>query len=137
MAEGFLRAWGGDRFEVFSAGTEASEVRPLAIEAMRELGVDISGQTSKTLHRYLGEPFDWVITVCDQAREACPVFPGAENTAHWGFDDPSAATGSEEERRAVFHRVAREVGTRVRQFMAIADRPELVAGRDQTRLPTT
>src|SRR3954454_7602154 len=101
MAEGFLRAWGADRFDVFGAGTEATEVRPLAIEVMEELGIDISGQTSKTLHRYLGEPFDWVITVCDQAREACPVFPGAENTAHWGFDDPSAATGSEEERRAV------------------------------------
>src|SRR3954452_1631762 len=78
MAEGLLRHLGGDRFEAYSAGTEATQVRPLAIEAMRELGVDIAGQESKTLDRYLGEPFDAVITVCDQVAEACPVFPGAK-----------------------------------------------------------
>src|SRR5213078_1638561 len=77
MAEGLLRALGGDRFEAYSAGTEATRVRPLALKAMAELGIDISGQQSKTLDRYLNEPFDMVITVCDQAAEACPIFPGA------------------------------------------------------------
>lgn len=120
MAEGLLRHQAGDRFEVFSAGTEATSVRPEAIKAMAEIGIDISGQQSKTLVRYLGEPFAWVVTVCDQAREACPVFPGATDTAHWGFDDPSGATGSEEERMAVFRRVRDEIAARVRSF-ALAD----------------
>ena len=101
MAEGFLRAYGGDRFEVASAGTEATFVRPDAIKVMAELGIDISDHTSKTLDRYRGEPWDWVITVCDRARESCPVFYGADQTAHWGFDDPSEATGSEAERLEV------------------------------------
>jgi arsenate reductase (thioredoxin) len=105
MAEGLLRALAGDRFEAMSAGTEATHVRPLAIRAMRELGVDISGQESKTLDRYLREPFDYVITVCDDANEACPFFPGAANRLHWSFEDPSRAKGSEEERLAVFRSV--------------------------------
>ena len=111
MAEGLLRALAGDRFEAMSAGTEATHVRPLAIRAMRELGVDISGQESKTLDRYLREPFDYVITVCDDANEACPFFPGAANRLHWSFEDPSRAKGSEEERLAVF----RSVRDRIRQ----------------------
>jgi arsenate reductase len=85
MAEALLRSLGGDRFEAFSAGTEATRVRPLAIRAMAELGIDISGQESKTLDRYLNEPFDAVITVCDQANEACPVFFGARERLHWSF----------------------------------------------------
>ena len=85
MAEGLLRHLAGDRFEVMSAGTEATSVRPEAIRAMSELGVDISGQASKTLERYLGEPFDYVVTVCDDANEAFPVFPGAERRLHWCF----------------------------------------------------
>ena len=111
MAEGLLRALAGDRFEAMSAGTEATHVRPLAIRAMWELGVDISGQESKTLDRYLREPFDYVITVCDDANEACPFFPGAANRLHWSFEDPSRAKGSEEERLAVF----RSVRDRIRQ----------------------
>jgi arsenate reductase len=111
MAEGLLHALAGDRFEAMSAGTEATHVRPLAIRAMRELGVDISGQESKTLDRYLREPFDYVITVCDDANEACPFFPGAANRLHWSFEDPSRAKGSEEERLAVF----RSVRDRIRQ----------------------
>ena len=111
MAEGLLRTLAGDRFEAMSAGTEATHVRPLAIRAMRELGVDISGQESKTLDRYLREPFDYVITVCDDANEACPFFPGAANRLHWSFEDPSRAKGSEEERLAVF----RSVRDRIRQ----------------------
>ena len=99
MAEGLLRHLAGDRFEVASAGTQATSLRPEAIKVMAELGVDISGQDSKTLERYLGEPFDYVITVCDDANEACPVFPGTKRRLHWSFRDPSQAEGSEEERR--------------------------------------
>jgi arsenate reductase len=113
MAEGLLRHLGGDRFEVMSAGTEATAVRPLAIRAMREVGLDISGQESKTLERYLNEPFDHVVTVCDDANEACPVFPGAANRLHWSFEDPSRAEGSEEERLAVFRRVRDEIRARI------------------------
>jgi arsenate reductase len=91
MAEGLLRHLPGDRFEVVSAGTEATSVRTEAIEAMAELGADISGQGSNALERYLGEPFDYVVTVCDDANEACPTFPGAKNRLHWSFRDPSRA----------------------------------------------
>jgi arsenate reductase len=117
MAEGFLRAWAGDRFEAASAGTEATRVHPLAVEAMRDVGIDISGHESKTLDRYLGDPFDLVITVCDQAREACPVFPGARRTDHWSIDDPSAATRSERARRAAFVRARDDVAARVRALI--------------------
>jgi arsenate reductase (thioredoxin) len=105
MAEGLLKHLAGDRFEAMSAGTEATHVRPLAIRAMEEIGIDISGQESKTLDRYLQEPFDHVITVCDDANEACPFFPGAQSRLHWSFEDPSKAEGSDEERLAVFCRV--------------------------------
>jgi arsenate reductase len=115
MAEGLLRHLAGDRFEVASAGTEATSVRPEAIEAMAELGVDISGQSSKTLERYLGEPFDHVVTVCDDANEACPVFPGARSRLHWSFRDPSRAEGSEEERLQVFKMVRDEIQGRIRE----------------------
>ena len=113
MAEGLLRHLAGDRFEAFSAGTDATRVRPLAIRAMAELGVDIAGQESKTLERYLGEPFDEVITVCDAANEACPVFPGARSRRHWSFDDPSRATDTEEEQLAVYRRVRDEIRARI------------------------
>ncbi len=113
MAEGLLRHLAGDRFEVMSAGTEATHVRPLAIRAMDEIGVDISSQESKTLERYLREPFDYVITVCDDANEACPFFPGAANRLHWSFEDPSRAEGSEVERLAVFRSVRDRIRDRV------------------------
>ncbi len=113
MAEGLLRHLAGDRFEAMSAGTEATRVRPLAVRVMDEIGVDISGQESKTLERYLGEPFDYVITVCDDANEACPVFPGAKHRLHWSFEDPSRAEGSEEERLAVFRAVRDRIADRV------------------------
>jgi arsenate reductase (thioredoxin) len=115
MAEGLLRHLAGDRFEVVSAGTEATSVRPEAIEAMAELGVDISGQSSKTLERYLEEPFDHVVTVCDDANEACPVFPGATSRLHWSFRDPSREEGSEEERLEVFRTVRDEIQVRIRE----------------------
>jgi arsenate reductase (thioredoxin) len=123
MAEGLLRHLAGDRFEVMSAGTEATSVRPEAIEAMFEFGADISRQTSKTLERYLGEPFDYVVTVCDDANEACPVFPGAENRLHWSFQDPSRAKGSEEERLGVFRKVRDEIQARISEELLAGNRP--------------
>ena len=120
MAEGLLRSLAGDRFEAFSAGTEATHVRPLAIRAMRELDVDISAQESKTLDRYLGEPFDAVITVCDQAAEACPIFPGAKRRLHWSFPDPSKAQGTEEERLAVYRTVRDDIRQHIEQELRTA-----------------
>ncbi len=115
MAEGLLRHLAGDRFEAHSAGTKATLVRPLAKRAMDEIGIDISGQESKTLERYLGEPFDYVITVCDDANEACPFFPGAKHRLHWSIEDPSRAEGSGEERLAIFQRVRDEIRERIEQ----------------------
>ncbi len=105
MAEGLLRHLAGDRFEAYSAGTDATHVRPQALRVMGELGIDISGQESKTLDRYLGEPFDYVITVCDDAKKACPFFPGAAQRLHWSLPDPAAAEGTEDERLEVFRSV--------------------------------
>jgi arsenate reductase len=113
MAEGFLRHVGGDRFEAFSAGTEATAVRPEAIEVMAEEDIDISGQQSKALDQFLGQPFDYVITVCDQANEACPVFPGARHRLHWTFPDPSAARGDAAARLAVFREVRDAIEARI------------------------
>ena len=105
MAEGALRSLAGDRYEVFSAGIEAGTVRPEAVAVMREIGIDISGQRSKKVDELAGRPFDLVITTCDEAREACPMFPGAKRTLHWSFPDPAAAVGSESDRLAAFRRV--------------------------------
>jgi arsenate reductase (thioredoxin) len=125
MAEGMVRAWGGNRFEAFSAGTEATRVRPEAIAVMREIGIDISGHASKTILPFIGESFAWVITVCDAAREACPTIPGAEQKAHWSIDDPSEVEGGEEERLAAF-RIARDIlRDRVHIFLLAAGREDL------------
>src|SRR5215203_1078071 len=113
MAEGLLRALGGPDCDVFSAGTVATAVRPEAVAVMAELGIDIATQESKTLDRYLGGAFDEVITVCDDANEACPVFPGARHRRHWSIDDPSAVVGSEEERLAEFRRARDELSNRI------------------------
>jgi arsenate reductase len=113
MAEGLLKYLAGDRFEAMSAGTEATHVRPLAIRAMEDVGIDISGQESKTLDQYLQERLDYVITVCDDANEACPFFPGAQSRLHWSFEDPSKAEGSEDERLEVFRRVRNGIKDRV------------------------
>ena len=118
MAEALLRHRGGDRFEVASAGTEARGVNPLAVRAMAEIGVDMDGHTSKTLDRFLGERWDYVITVCDSANESCPMFSGASTRLHWSFDDPSAATGGEEERLRVFRRVRNEIAERIESWLA-------------------
>ena len=127
MAEAFLRTMGGDGFEALSAGMHPDPVRPEAIQVMDEIGIDISGQQSKTLDRYLGEPFSWVITVCDRAREVCPVFPGAEQAGHWQFDDPADAVGTLEERLSVYRRVRDEIGERMRMFVLVAARADLPA----------
>jgi arsenate reductase len=121
MAEGLLRHLAGDRFEAMSAGTEATHVRPLAIRAMEEVGIDISHQESKTLDRYLGEPFDHVITVCDDANEACPFFPGAANRLHWSFEDPSKVEGTEEERLEVFRSVRDRIRERIEDDLVAKD----------------
>jgi arsenate reductase len=115
MAEGLLRALGGERFAAYSAGTEATTVRPPAIEAMAEIGIDISGHESKTLERYLSAPFDAVISVCDDANESCPIFPGAKRRLHWSIPDPSRATGSPEEQRAIYRQVRDHIRARIVQ----------------------
>ncbi len=109
MAEGFLRTLAGDRFDVASAGTEATRVHPLAVRAMAEVGLDLRGYASKTLDEFLDQPWDYVITVCDAASERCPVFPKNTNRQHWSFPDPSKATGNEEERLEVFRRVRDQI----------------------------
>ncbi|HQZ96530.1 MAG TPA: arsenate reductase ArsC [Pyrinomonadaceae bacterium] len=119
MAEGLLREIGGDRFEVESAGTIASFVRPQAIAAMAEIGIDISGHRSKCLDEFLGEPFDYVITVCDNAAENCPVFPGKATRIHWSFDDPADASGTEDEQLVVFRRVRDEIKVKLTEFAGI------------------
>lgn len=117
MAEGLLRSMAGGRFEVYSAGTEATRVRPEAMRVAEEIGIDIKSHESKPLDRYLGEAFDWVITVCDEATEACPVFPGPAQRLHWSLPDPSAAKGSEEERLAAFRAVRDRLGDLIRGFV--------------------
>ncbi len=118
MAEGFLRARAGDRFEVASAGTEATRVHPLAIRVMDEVGIDLRGHVSKRLDGLLGQPWDYVITVCDSAHERCPVFPARTTRIHWSLDDPSAAHGSEAERLEVFRRTRDEISARIREWIA-------------------
>ena len=118
MAEGLLRARGGSRYEAFSAGTEATKVRPEALQVMAELGIDISDQRSKRIDRYLGDAFDWVITVCDRARESCPVFPGATQSLHWDFDDPAAVDGADADRLAAFRRIRDEIDREIQAFVA-------------------
>jgi arsenate reductase len=111
MAEGFVRMLAGDRVEVESAGTESTRVHPLAIRAMQEVGVDVGGHSSKTLDRFLTQPWDYVFTVCDNANERCPLFPGRAERIHWSFDDPSKSGGSEDEQLTVFRRVRDEIRT--------------------------
>src|SRR6266545_821405 len=122
MAEGLLRQLGGDRFEVYSAGTEATHVRPLAIRVMAELGIDIGQQESKTLDRYLRDRFDKVITVCDQANETCPVFFGARERLHWSFPDPSTATGPDAQQLGVYRQVRDAIRARIEREL-ITDAP--------------
>ena len=126
MAEGLLRHDAGDGFEVFSAGTHPGRVRPEAIEVMREVGMDISGHRSKSVDEFVGQQFDYVITVCDNAREHCPVFPTETRRIHWSFDDPAAAEGDEATRLAEFRRVRDLIRERLAVFISsetAADKP--------------
>ncbi len=125
MAEAMLRVMGGDEFEPYSAGTEATRVRAEAIAVMAEVGIDISGQESKTLDRFLQQPFDWLITVCDNARQNCPIFPGVEQTAHWGVDDPAEVQGSEARRLEAFRQARDDLRNRIRLFITTASRIDL------------
>jgi arsenate reductase len=118
MAEGLLRARGGAAFEVFSAGTEPRTVHPLAIKAMQEIGIDISEHTAKGIDAFAAKPaLDLVITVCDEAQEACPFFPNARKQAHWGFPDPSRVTGTEDERLAAFRHIRDLIAVKISQFL--------------------
>jgi arsenate reductase len=120
MAEGIFRALGGERVEAASAGTEVTRVHPLAIREMAERGIDIGAQRSKHLQEFLGQDFDYVVTVCDNARDACPVFPGAAERLHWSLPDPSAVEGDEPVRAAAFRRVADDLTRRIRELLASA-----------------
>lgn len=120
MAEAILRQIGRGAFETFSAGTDPRGVNPLTVRALANVGIDASAARSKSVTEFLGQSFDYVITVCDRARESCPVFPGGAESLHWGFDDPAAATGSESERLAVFERVLGEISARLRTFAPAA-----------------
>jgi arsenate reductase len=117
MAEGFLRAMAGDRFEAGSAGTEKTSVNPLAIRAMAELGIDLSGHTSKVYDDVASEVWDFLITVCDDANERCPWVPGSVRRLHWSFPDPSRATGTDDERLAVFRRVRDQIRERLTDWL--------------------
>lgn len=118
MAEGLLRAMAGDRFEVESAGVEPTQVRAEAIEAMREIGIDISAHCSKSVDEFKSQKFDHIITVCDNAKESCPVFPGSAERTHWSLDDPAAVRGDEATRLAAFRRVRDEIAARLKDRFA-------------------
>ena len=118
MAEGFLRSLAGDRFEAASAGTQATRVHPLAIRAMADVGVDLSGHTSKIVDEFVEQPWDYVITVCDAANESCPVFPKTSSRLHWSFEDPSRATGSDDQRLEVFRRVRDQIKRRIADWIS-------------------
>jgi arsenate reductase len=120
IAEALLQRYGGDAFEVHSAGTEATRVNPYAVHVLADQGIDWSGARSKAITGFLSQTFDYVITVCDRARATCPVFPGSINTLHWGLDDPSEVEGTDEQKLAAFRRTAMEVSTRLRPFIEVA-----------------
>jgi arsenate reductase (thioredoxin) len=117
MAEGLLKSTAAERFEVASAGTQATRVHPLAARVMAEVGVDVGGHTSKPVDEFLKQRWDYVITVCDAANEACPVFPGQATRLHWSFEDPSQATGTEAERLAAFRQVRDQIKNRLTDWL--------------------
>ncbi|HSM33898.1 MAG TPA: arsenate reductase ArsC [Anaerolineae bacterium] len=119
MAEALLREKGGEAYEAFSAGTEVAEVRPLTLAVLREAGIPTEGLRSKSVREFMGQRFDYVITVCDTARQNCPVFPGEGERFHWGYPDPSQAEGSEEERLEAFRRVFTALSQRIDLFMSV------------------
>jgi arsenate reductase (thioredoxin) len=118
MAEGLLRDAGGDRFEVYSASTDPTDVHAEAIVVMAEIGINITARCSKSVEEFAGRHFDFVISVCDHAREFCPVFPGESKHVHWSLPDPVAGAGSDEERKALFRKVRDEMKHRIKAFVA-------------------
>ena len=123
MAEGLLRHRAGDDYEVYSAGTKPSGVRPEAIAVMREVGIDISGHRSKSVDEFVGKIFEYVITVCDNAKESCPVFPAGTKRIHWSIEDPAAVQGSEGQRLSAFRRVRDELWARLQAFTREVEKP--------------
>ena len=121
MAEGYLRSVAGERFEAMSAGIDPKGLNPLAVEAMREIGIDISGQKSKDVVTLLGQHIPYVVTVCDNARERCPIFPGTWKFLHWSLEDPAAAAGTHEEKLAVFRRVRDQIVAHIQQDFVQGD----------------
>ena len=117
MAEGFLRHMAGDKFEVFSAGVKPTQVNPLAIKVMAEVGIDISKHRSKSAMEFIGQNFDYVITVCDNAQQTCPVFPGYYEKLHWSFADPSVFTGSWEDRLAKTREVRNQIEAKIKDWL--------------------
>jgi arsenate reductase len=120
LAEAVLRRDGGDRFEVFSGGADPHPINPMTVRVLAEAGIDISRAESKPVSRFLGQSFDYVITLCDRARASCPIFPGGGETLHWGLEDPAEATGTEEQRLHAFRRSLTEVSDRIRAFVPLA-----------------
>ncbi len=132
MAEAMVNAWAGDTFEAFSAGTEASIIRPETVAVMQEIGFDLSANRSKSVEEFRGQPFHWFITVCDEAQKNCPVLPGVENVAHWSIEDPAHVTGSPEERLAAFRTARDRVRDRIHIFLLAAGRDDLPAPEPAT-----
>ena len=127
MGEALLRHSGGPAFEVHSAGTEPKGINPLTERVLDEAGIDHSWARSKSVNEYLGRSFDYVITVCDQARQACPVFPGVHETLHWGYEDPAAVEGTEEQRLAAFRATLTMMSGRIQSFITLALRDRVAA----------
>ncbi len=127
MAEALLRRAGGERFDVSSAGTEPKGINPLTLRVLAEIGIDASRARSESVTDYIGQAFEYVVTVCDQARESCPVFPGARRSLHWDLDDPAAADGTEDERLATFRRVRGEIEERISEFVSLVSGGDPVA----------
>ena len=119
MAEGWLRHLAGDRFEVASAGTHPDDLNPMAVEVMKEVGIDLSGNRSKGLDEFKDHSFNFVITVCDQAKESCPVFPHTLSLLHWSFEDPASVKGTKEERLKVYRRIRDQIARHIEQFVRV------------------
>jgi len=117
MAEGFLRQMAGDQFTVFSAGVKPTELNPLAVKVMAEVGIDISSHRSKSVNEFLGQKFDIIITVCDHARQTCPIFPGQFQQIHWNIEDPANAKGIEKEKLGFFRKIRDEIRLKVKELL--------------------
>jgi len=120
MAEGLLRHLAGDKFDVFSAGINSTQVNPLAIKVMDEIGIDISKQRSKSVKEFLSQQFDYVVTVCDYARQTCPVFPGKYEKIHWNLEDPAEVQGTEDEKLPIFRKVRNQIKEKILKFLNLS-----------------